>query len=228
MKVSIVIPVYNEMRTLPELLRQLNDVDIGAEKEIIVVDDASSDGSREYIASLSAKYKTVLHPRNLGKGAGIRSGAALATGDYILMHDADLEYSPLDIRQMIIKAREGYPVVYGSRFLGRSKPQGRLLYYLGNRFLSALASVLFGKKCTDVETAYKLIETQVYRSLHLRANGWHLEPEIFMKIVRRRVRVAEVPISYTPRTRKEGKKIRVSHGLSIALALIQYALGLKK
>jgi glycosyltransferase involved in cell wall biosynthesis len=232
MKLSIIIPVYNERSTIEEIIDQVRAVDVGMERELVIVDDASTDGTRELLAerfSADAHVRVFFHERNRGKGAAVRTGIELATGDVVLIQDADLEYDPNDYRELLRPIVEGRAqVAYGSRFLGRRyRLLGRErvafpLHYLGNRFLNALTNLLYRSSLTDMETCYKAIARNVLQGLDLRANKFDFEPEVTAKILRRGHHITEVPIRYRPRTYQEGKKISWRDGARAVWILLKY------
>lgn len=199
MKLSILIPVYNEETLITELLRRVAAVDI--EKEIILVDDCSTDRSWELVRGLQMpELVTLRHPQNRGKGAGIRTALEHATGDVVLIQDADLEYDPRDyIKLLAPLARGEADVVYGARdFHGQ-----RALMRFGNLFLTSMTNLLFGSHLTDMETCYKLVPTNIMRALDLKADRFQIEPEITGKLLKRKMSITEVPISYEPREAKK-------------------------
>ncbi|MCX7680494.1 MAG: glycosyltransferase family 2 protein [Anaerolineae bacterium] len=217
MKLSIIICVYNERDTILTVLERVRAAHLGEEweKEIIVVDNFSTDGTRELLQELNAPdIKVIFHPRNLGKGSSVRTGIAHCTGDYAIIQDADLEYDPQDYTLFLERVAEDHPAaIYGSRTLG-----GRAIYkyvanYWGVRFLTALTNLLYGAQLTDVATAAKMVRTDVLKSLHLSGTGFDLDFELTDKLLRAGYHIAEVPISYRPRTIAEGKKIRPWDGL---------------
>jgi glycosyltransferase involved in cell wall biosynthesis len=220
-KVSIIIPVFNEAATIQQVLARVRSSPI--EKEIIVVDDGSTDGTRDLLAAERADgAKVVLHERNQGKGAAIRTGLQHATGDYVLIQDADLEYDPADYDALLRPILRGKAtVVYGSRFLGEHKA---MLFWhsVGNRILTLTTNVLYDSTLTDMETCYKLIPTALIRRIPLRARRFDFEPEITAKILKRGHRIYEVPISYAGRELHEGKKISWRDGFPALFALIKY------
>lgn len=223
MRLSVIIPVYNERATIREILRQVRVV--GLADEIIVVDDGSTDGTREILEeeARSGDIRVLFHERNMGKGAAVRTGIAHATGDILLIQDADLEYDPRDYPQLIRPIQEGRAaVVYGSRFLG---PRKAMLFWhmIGNKFLTMVTNLLYDAILSDMETGYKVFRADVIRDIPLRARGFEFEPEITAKILKRGYRIFEVPISYYGREFKEGKKIRpVRDGLKALWTLIKY------
>jgi glycosyltransferase involved in cell wall biosynthesis len=204
------MPVYNERETLHEILKQVRAVELPqVEKEILVVDDGSTDGSRELLAeeAKNGDLRIFYHERNQGKGAAVRTGIEQATGDIILIQDADLEYDPRDYPQLIRPIVEGrVTVVYGSRFLG---PRKAMLFWhmLGNKLLTLTTNLLYNAILSDMETCYKCFRADVVKGLVLRAKRFELEPEITAKVLKRGHRIFEVPISYYGREYEEGKKI---------------------
>ncbi|SNB70381.1 glycosyltransferase family 2 protein [Thermoflexus hugenholtzii] len=223
MRLSVIIPVYNERATIREILRQVRAV--GLADEIIVVDDGSTDGTREILQeeARNGDIRVIFHERNMGKGAAVRTGIAHATGDILLIQDADLEYDPRDYPQLIRPIQEGRAaVVYGSRFLG---PRKAMLFWhmIGNKFLTLVTNLLYDAILSDMETGYKVFRADVIRNIPLRARGFEFEPEITAKILKRGYRIFEVPISYYGREFKEGKKIRpLRDGLKALWTLIKY------
>ena len=223
MKLSIIMPVFNEKSTLAEILKKVQA--LALEKEIIIVDDFSSDGTREIAVQLATRdVKVVLQKKNQGKGAAIREGIKLASGDYIVIQDADLEYNPQEIPKLLENVTSGKAkVVYGSRFKGKHVFRS-LSHYLGNKMLTLITNILYGTGLTDMETCYKLIPTQFIKNLKLRANRFDFEPEITAKILKSGLKILEVPISYDSRTFAEGKKISWKDGFAAIWALAKYRL----
>lgn len=219
---SVVIPVYNEIDTIEEILSRV--VAVPVRKEVIVVDDASTDGTRERLAGLQAQYgfRLFRQERNQGKGAALRRGFAEVQGDLVIIQDADLEYSPEEYPDLIKLICEGRAdVVFGSRFLGRHRVF-LFTHYLGNRVLTLLTNVLYNTMLTDMETCYKVMRTEVLRSFVLRSDGFGIEPELTAKIFKRGFRVYEVPITYDGRGYDEGKKITWRDGVVALWVLLRY------
>jgi len=219
---SVVIPVYNEKDTIEELLSRVAAVPV--RKEIIVVDDCSTDGTRAMLEGLRARFgfRLFLQERNQGKGAALRRGFAEVAGDLVIIQDADLEYSPEEYPELVSLICEGRAdVVYGSRFLGRHRVF-LFTHYLGNRVLTLLTNVLYNTMLSDMETCYKVMRTDVLRSFSLRSNGFGIEPELTAKIFKRGYRVYEVPITYDGRGYDEGKKITWRDGVVALWVLLRY------
>ncbi len=224
-KLSVVVPVFNERNTVVEILRRMRAVELpdGIESEIIVVDDGSSDGTRDVLRQLGdSTVRIVMHDRNRGKGAALRTGFAHATGEYVLVQDADLEYDPEDWPKLLAPVVRGRArVVYGSRFTGERRNM-LLLHWIGNRFLSLVTNVLFNTTLSDMETCYKLIDRSLIEELQLKSNRFDIEPEISAKILKRGIRIYEVPISYSGREFEEGKKITWRDGFAALWTLVKF------
>lgn len=224
-KVSIIIPIYNEEKTLLEILGKVEKVDLGElKKEIILIDDYSKDNSRDILKTLkdSGKYKIIFHDRNRGKGAALQSGFREAAGDIIMIQDADLEYNPNDylkVLQPILSDRAD--VCYGSRMTGNN-PVGYWYYYLGNYIISLVTRLLYGCKITDVETCYKFFKRDILDKINIKAASFDFEAEFSAKILKNKFRYAEVPISYDPRSFSEGKKISWKDGVRAIWVLVKY------
>jgi len=219
---SVVMPVFNERNTIEEIIRRVLAVRMRI--QLIVVDDVSTDGTTEILERLQKEHGFLLlrQPRNGGKGAALRRGFQAVTGDLVLIQDADLEYSPEEyplLTELIVTGRAD--VVYGSRFLGRHRVF-LLTHYMGNRLLTMIANVLYNTMLTDMETCYKVMRTDVLRSMELRSNGFGIEPEITAKVFKRRYRVYEIPISYDGRGYDEGKKITWRDGVVALWVLVKY------
>lgn len=223
MKLSIIIPVFNEKNTINKLLNLVDEVKIsGIEKEIIIIDDFSTDGTRDILEGLKNKYKIIFKEKNGGKGAAVKRGFLKASGDIILIQDADLEYNPEEYGKLLEPILKGETkVVYGSRFSESHKPKYKLFYW-GNVFLSFLFSVLYGQKISDMETCYKVFKKEVLRGIKIKSNRFNFEPEITAKIIKAGYKIMEVPISYNSRSFKEGKKINWRDGVSAIFSLIKY------
>jgi glycosyltransferase involved in cell wall biosynthesis len=216
MEVTVIIPVYNEKNNIETIIRLVERV--GLVQEIIVVDDFSVDGTRDLLRKRKG-IKTIFHDKNRGKGAAIRSGLQIASGDVVIIQDADLEYSPEQYPQLIKPIKEKKTsVVYGSRILGK----GSFLRssYFANRFLTLLTNILFSSHISDMETCYKVIRTALLRDLHLISSRFEIEPEITCKILKRREKIVEIPISYTGR--RKGKKIGVKDGIQAIWNLVKW------
>jgi len=206
------MPVYNEVTTLTSAVKEVLNVAYPCEIELIIVDDGSTDGTRDLYPSLGddPRVSVRMHERNRGKGAAIRTAAAGATGDYVIMCDADLEYSPAEIPSLLTPVLAGdAQVVYGSRTFG-SHNSYSYLYVLGNRAVTTLANVLFDCDISDLETCFKLVPTALYREMRIRETGFGMEAEITGKLLRRGIRPYEVPISYRARSREAGKKLTLA------------------
>ena len=241
MKISIVIPVYNEKDTLLELLRRIARVNI--EKEVIIVDDDSRDGTRALLAGLGDDFRSrgpqalgldagemvspmqllvELQPANRGKGAAVRRGISLSTGEIVIVQDADLEYDPADYPAIVAPILEGRAdVVYGSRLLGGGLRNAYLGNYLANRFLTGVSNLATGLRLTDMETCYKALRGEIARALPLTAERFGFDPEITARIAQGGHRIAEVPIRYAGRSYAEGKKIRWRDGLTVLWTILR-------
>jgi glycosyltransferase involved in cell wall biosynthesis len=225
MKLSVVMPVYNELRTLRSVIERVLSVPL--ELEILCVDDGSKDGSRDVLADLQKQHRQIrvfLQPENRGKGAALRRGIAEAVGDFVIIQDADLEYDPSDYPALLEPLVQGKAdVVYGSRFLGAAPH--RVLYFwhsVGNRALTLLSNCLTNINLTDMETCYKAFRREVLQAIPLEENRFGFEPEITMKVAKRRLRIYEVGISYWGRTYEEGKKINWKDGVWAVWCLLKY------
>lgn len=214
---SVIIPVFNEINTLQEIIKRVHAVSL--EKEIIIVDDFSTDGTRELLPNIK-DVKVILQKSNQGKGAAIREGIRQANGDYLIIQDADLEYDPNDYIKLLQYAKNNQ-VVYGSRFLENNYFPS-ITHYFGNKFLTWLCVILYRAPLTDMETCYKLIPTNIIKQIPLRANRFDFEPEITAKILKRGHKIIEVPIFYKGRQAGEGKKISWKDGFSAVWALVKY------
>jgi glycosyltransferase involved in cell wall biosynthesis len=222
MKLSVVIPVYNEMATLDEILKRVQSVPY--DKEIIVVDDASTDGSAEWLREISHENTTVLfHEQNRGKGAAVRTGFGEVTGDIIIIQDADLEYDPNEYDRLIEPILDGRAdVVYGSRFTGGPQRVLFFWHYVGNKFLTLLSNMLTNLNLSDMETCYKVFRSSLLEKITIKSNRFGFEPEITSKFARQKCRIYEVPISYSGRNYEEGKKITWRDGFAALFHIIRF------
>jgi len=224
MMLSIIIPAYNEAPFLPEVIRRVDETPY--DKEIIVVDDGSTDGTHDYLKNLGkGNVKIILHDKNMGKGAAVRSGLVIATGDVIIVQDADLEYDPKDypiLLEPIIQGRAD--VVYGSRFLGGPH---RVLFFwhsVGNSLITLISNMLTDLNLTDMETGYKAFRKEVFRDISIESNRFGFEPEITSKVAKKGFRIYEVPVSYSGRSYQEGKKITWKDGVKAIFTVLKYNL----
>lgn len=223
MKVSVIIPVFNEVDTIEEILRRVEAEEIVS--EILVIDDGSQDGTREKLAPLneSGLVRVFLHDRNLGKGAAVRTGFENASGEVFLIQDADLEYDPRDYPRLLQPIEEGIAdVVYGSRFLGGPRRSVMFWHMVANRLLTFITNLLYNTILSDMETGYKVFKREIVDGMQLHANSFDFEPEFTAKILKRKVRVYEVPISFNPRDYEEGKKIGIGDAFQAVWTLIKY------
>lgn len=225
-KLSILIPAYNEARTIEELLARVRRLEIPVEKEIVAVDDGSTDGTAAILERLKGPDLAVVrHETNRGKGAAIRTALARASGDIVLIQDADLEYDPRDYAKLLEPLLDGRAdVVYGSRFLGGPHRVLFFWHYAANVFFSLLTDVLYNVNLTDMGVCYKAFRTEVLRSILLRSDGFGFEPEVTAKVCKRHLRIYEVPISYSGRTFAEGKKISWRDGFVYIWCLLRYRI----
>ena len=226
-KISIIIPCYNEKFTIEQIVEKVKKSEI-ENKEIILVDDNSSDGTKEIIKKKGVNFvdKLVLHEKNLGKGAAVKSGLKISTGDIIIIQDADLEYDPADYKKLIKPFfEEKADVVYGSRFIGEA--YRKVIYpknKIANIILTFLSNLLSGLKLTDMETGYKCFKKKSLDNINLNEKGFGFEPEVTAKLAKKKLKFVEVGISYEGRTVKEGKKIRSIDGLKAIVCILKYNL----
>ena len=224
MLLSVIIPCFNEKNTILELLEKVKAVDIN--KEIIVIDDNSTDGTRELLKNIKNPVHVIFHPKNIGKGSAIQTGIREAKGDFILIQDADLEYDPSEYHLLLKPILDGKAdVVYGSRFMGH-QPHRVLFFwhYIGNKILTLLSNMLTNLNLTDMETCYKVFRAEIIKKIPLKEKRFGFEPEITMKIAKRKCRIYEVGISYYGRGYAEGKKIGWKDGFRAIWCLIKYKL----
>lgn len=242
MKLSIIMPVYNEQATLTEIINRVRTVDLTVdrngvnqllqgpivlEREVVIVDDGSTDGTREILNRLrdekAPDVRVIYHEKNGGKGAALRTGFENATGDILIIQDADLEYDPRDYVKLLEPLLEGRAaVIYGSRFMGGPRAAMSLSHTLGNKFLTVLTNVFFGTTLSDMETCYKCFRRDVISNMPLRSRRFEIEPELTAKILKRGYTIFEVPISYNGRAFHEGKKISWQDGFTAVRTLLKY------
>lgn len=235
MLLSIIIPAYQEENTIADVLRQVAAVDtesLGFDKQIIVCDDGSTDGTVDLVQAAAAgdeRIRLVRHEENQGKGAAIRTALAVATGDYCLIQDADLEYDTADYPALLRPLLDGAQVVYGSRFLTNPHPTGmRTPNYVANRVLAITANLLYGLNITDEATCFKVFDTELLKSLDLTCTGFEFCPEVTAKLGERKISIVEVPIQYNARSVEDGKKVRWTDGVEAMWVLVKHKLRRKK
>ena len=230
MSLSIIMPVYNEMTTIAEIIHRVGEALVGLSKELVIVDDGSTDGTREYLQSLAEgesrdglTVKVIIHETNQGKGAAIRTAIAHVTGDIVLIQDADLEYDPQDypaLLKPILEQRAD--VVFGNRFHGGSHRVLYFWHFVGNKLLTTLCNIVTNLNLTDMEVGYKVFRAEILKQVQLCSNRFGFEPEITVKMARLDCRIYEVPISYHGRTYAEGKKINWRDGIAALLHMLRY------
>lgn len=223
MKLSVIIPVYNEVESIKIILERVQKT--GLVHEIIVIDDGSKDGTRDVLPTLDGKngVRVILHEKNKGKGAAVRTGMAAATGDVLLIQDADLEYDPRDYPQLLQPIEEGLAdVVYGSRFLGRAHRVTMFWHLVANKLLTFMTNILYNTILTDMETGYKVFRREILQGMILRANSFDFEPEFTAKILKRKYRIFEVAITFNPRDYDQGKKIKLHDAFEAVWTLLKY------
>ncbi|MDD3237894.1 MAG: glycosyltransferase family 2 protein [Candidatus Gastranaerophilales bacterium] len=224
-KISIIVPIYNEIDSINEIIEKINNTDFDSlEKEIILVDDASTDGSTDILKGMQDRYKIIFHTKNQGKGAALRTGFAAATGDITIIQDADLEYNPEDYIPLVKAIKKGNAdVVYGSRLYNKDYEQNFLKTSLfANKFLTKMTNILFFANLTDMETCYKAFKSNILKEITIKSDRFDFEPEITAKILKKGIKIKEHPISYNGRQYEEGKKITWKDGLHAVLTLIKY------
>ena len=222
-KLSVIIPVYNEIKTIHEILRRVEAT--GLVDEIVIVDDGSVDGSRELLQNLDHedKIRIFYHDHNQGKGKAVRTGIQNATGDLILIQDADLEYDPREYPNLLRPIQEGIAdVVYGSRFLGAGRRPVLFWNMVANKILTLTTNILYNNILTDMETGYKIFRRHIVQDMPLHAHGFEFEPEFTAKILKRKFRIFEVPITFNPRDYSEGKKIGFRDAITAVWTLFKY------
>ncbi len=223
MKLSVIIPVYNEEATLEEIINRLEAV--GVADEIVIVDDGSVDGTRPILKELEKreKVRVFYHERNQGKGAAVVTGIHEATGDALLIQDADLEYDPRDIPSLLKPLQEGIAdVVYGSRFLGAPRRSAMFWHMVANKLLTLMTNILYNAILSDMETGYKLFRREIVEDMTIHARRFDFEPEFTAKILKRKVRIFEVPITFNPRDYEDGKKIGLKDAFEAVWTLVKY------
>lgn len=224
MKLSVIVPVYNERDFIEEVIKQIEQVNV--DKEIIIVDDCSTDGTKEYLKKLSKdNLRVIYHDQNQGKGACIRTALKYVKGDYVIIQDADLEYNPQEYNKLLdIAYKDKILVIYGSRFLKGSFRKFSPLQYLANRILTFLTNLLYGVHLTDVETCYKLFYRDIISKFVIESNRFDIEVELTSKVLKNKIKIIEVPIEYRGRKYHEGKKIRAKDGIISLIKLFLYKI----
>ncbi|MCM8792668.1 MAG: glycosyltransferase family 2 protein [Candidatus Omnitrophica bacterium] len=222
--VSIVMPIFNEKETVSKIINKVLNLDFV--NEIIVIDDGSNDGTKDILEGFlqNERIKIIFHKDKLGKGFSLRDGIKEASGEIIATQDGDLEYEPEDLKRLIIPIAEGKSeVVYGSRFL-QNRYKGLILYRYGNKFLTFLTNLLYRVNLTDMETGYKVFRSSLIKDINIEFSDFTVEPEITAKLLKKGYKIYEVPISYNPRVKKNGKKIKWFYGFKAVWALIKYRI----
>ena len=223
MNLSVVIPVYNEAGNIKEIIKRVQAQQLA--NEIVVVDDGSTDGTRDLLKDLDGrdKLRIILHERNRGKGAAVVTGMRAALGDILLIQDADLEYDPRDYPQLLQPIQEDIAdVVYGSRFLGGPRRVAMFWHMVANKLLTVMTNILYNTILTDMETGYKVFRRQVIEGMTIKARRFDFEPEVTAKVLKRRYRIFEVPITFNPRDYSQGKKIKLKDAFSAVWTLLKY------
>lgn len=224
-KLSIIVPVYNEKKTILEIIRRINEVDIGIKKEIIIVDGCSTDGTKEILNKLKRDdLKVIYEEKRMGKGAALRRGFKEAQGDIILIQDADLEVNPVEYPYLLNPILTGHKqVVFGSRFL-KGKGRTRLGSYIGNQLITWAVNVLFFVHLSDIATCHKVFLSDALKKFNLNSNGFEIEAEITINIIKSGLEIYEIPIDYLPRSYQDGKKLHWSVGFKVLLSIIKFRL----
>lgn len=229
MKLSIIIPVYNESKTIKELLRRISNVNLGKiRKEVILVDDFSTDGSGDVIKNLDKKYIKIFQPKNMGKGAALKAGINASTGEFIIFQDADLEYDPNDYKKLLEPILDKKTnISFGTRFVGQEfKPFGKhktmhSAHWIGNKFLTFAFNFFYGTKLTDVEPCYKLFKSNILKSIDVKTDRFEYDIELMCKLVKKGHKIVQLPITYNPRRFEEGKKINWKDGVVALWTMIR-------
>lgn len=224
-KITILIPVFNEINTLRPILKKIDEINFcDLKKEVILIDDCSTDGTKEILDEIKDKYTVLYHEKNMGKGAALRTGFKHATGDIVIIQDADLEYDPVDYLPLVqVILEDKADVAYGSRLLG-DKPSSSFILasLLANKLITFIANVLYNAKLTDIESCYKAFKTEVIKDIEIKSNRFDFEPEITAKILKKRIRLKELPVSYNARSYEEGKKITWKDGFHALWVLFKF------
>lgn len=223
MKISVIIPAYNEIHTIQEIVRRVEAMQTAS--EIVIVDDGSVDGTRDLLAKMDGQgtVRVVLHEKNRGKGAAVTTGIHAATGDVLLIQDADLEYDPRDYPALLRPLQEGLAdVVFGSRFLGGPRRPTMFWHMLANKLLTLMTNILYNNILTDMETGYKVFKREIVKDITIHARRFDFEPEFTAKILKRKIRIFEVPISFNPRDYEDGKKIKIQDAFVAVWTLLKY------